>query len=289
MQMLPRPRSIGLDSRGNLMKLEFLRSGFLTASLCAACGLANAALTSVQLGCQGTPGSTVIDSSGGVASDSCATSGVIDLGFGAGTFTSAADGIAGYVSGTWDSDVTYIHQVPTGVGVGPVANSQVGALDSLTLLAPVAGVLSFTTSVTRLFGSGGDVTISTGTNFGFVIALGTDVCSLTDSGSCTVSIAFSPGDTFLYNWGGSSLAAASGSGGLGTGFAFDGGSFALQAVTFRDNAGNPISGASIQSMSGAQYVTTVTLPIPEPETWALMLAGLGSLAMVSRRRRRAAH
>jgi hypothetical protein len=269
------------------MKLEFLRSVLLAAALCTASGLADAAFTSVQLNCQNAPPRQVIDTSGGPASDSCSTSGVIDIfGFAQGPFTAAADGFADYAFGSWGAAVTYTHPVSTGTGIGALATSQVGAIDSLTLLAPVAGVLSFTASVNRIFGSGVDFGISAGTLFGYVIALGTDECLLHDSGSCTVSIPFSPGDVVLYNWGGSSDAAVSGSGFVGSGFAFDSGSFEIQNITFRDAAGNPINGASIQSQSGFDYLGAVQPPIPEPETWALMLAGLSGMAMLSRRRRR---
>ncbi len=266
------------------MKLGLLRSGLL-AVLCTVCAIANAAFTGALANCANTIASEVIDSSGGSASDSCANSGVINLGFDVGTFTSAADALAGYVSGSWSADVTYNHQMETGIGVGPLATGRGEAIDSLSLLSPVAGVLSFTASVSRMFGSAADVSLSVGTQFSFLVGLGSDVCQLVDSGSCTVSVAFSPGDVVSYVWLGQSTAALSGSGQLGSGSVFDGGSFGLQAVTFRDNAGNPIAGASIQAMSGAQYLTTV--PVPEPETWALMLAGLGSLAMVARQRRRA--
>lgn len=266
-----------------------VRSGFLAAMLCTVCGLANAAFTYVQLGCQGASPQEVIVVGGGSASDSCATSGGLEAyGNVWGTFTAAGGGFADMKTGSWEASVTYDHQVEAGVGVGPFVYAQVGAIENLTFSAPagIAGTFSFTSTATRVFGFGADPGLSAGVAWGYSISLGQDVCALIDSGSCTVSIAVAAGAVVAapYSWGGSTQAGAFGSGQLGSAFAFDPGAFELQAVTFRDNAGNLVSGASIQSESGTQYLT----PVPEPETWALMLAGQGLLTMMVWRRRRRA-
>jgi hypothetical protein len=57
-----------------------------------------------------------------------------------------------------------------------------------------------------------------------------------------------------------------------------------------DQFGNLIAGAGFTSDSGYDYLTppgsrVVTAPVPEPETWALMLGGTGLLAFMSRRRK----
>lgn len=285
MRRLTRPRSIGLDSRGDLMKVGFLRSGFLAAVLCTAWGYADAAFTYVQLFCQGGGFQEVINSSGGPASDTCMDSGRITIGIdGGGTFTSAAGGNADFGGGNLAAAVTYTHLVETGVSVGPTATAGVGAFDRLSGFDPM--VESFWTwGLNRLFGSGADPGITAVPTISFVVALGDSICELADTGFCTVTKFFGVTDA-IFAWGAISTASVSGSGSLGSGFAFDPGTIGLQSVTFRDSAGNLVS-SSFQSDSGFDYLAAVAPPIPEPETWALMLAGLGSLVMVSRRRRRA--
>lgn len=48
-----------------------------------------------------------------------------------------------------------------------------------------------------------------------------------------------------------------------------------------DASGNPVSGWSVQSVHGVDLTT----PVPEPSTWAQMLAGLGVFGWLVRRRR----
>ncbi len=49
----------------------------------------------------------------------------------------------------------------------------------------------------------------------------------------------------------------------------------------------PVGGARCGLSANAAIGTFTTLPVPEPETYALMLAGLGAIGLVARRRRRA--
>lgn len=49
----------------------------------------------------------------------------------------------------------------------------------------------------------------------------------------------------------------------------------------------PVGGAHCGLSANAAIGTFTTLPVPEPETYALMLAGLGAIGFVARRRRRA--
>lgn len=57
-----------------------------------------------------------------------------------------------------------------------------------------------------------------------------------------------------------------------------------------DQNGSVVANASFTSESGYDYISppgslvVVTAPIPEPETWALMLAGLGVIGALARRR-----
>ncbi len=46
------------------------------------------------------------------------------------------------------------------------------------------------------------------------------------------------------------------------------------------SGGNPVTGYTVSSLSGFNYAA----PVPEPETWAMMLAGLGLLGGLTRRR-----
>ena len=65
-----------------------------------------------------------------------------------------------------------------------------------------------------------------------------------------------------------------------------------QYVQFTADAGVDILGLaftnspSINAFEVANF--TVTAPVPEPETYVLMLAGLGAVGFMSRRRRRQA-
>ncbi len=57
-----------------------------------------------------------------------------------------------------------------------------------------------------------------------------------------------------------------------------------------DPSGNVVAAAGFTSASGYDYITppgslTATAPVPEPETWALMLAGIGVIGLISRRRK----
>jgi PEP-CTERM motif len=64
-----------------------------------------------------------------------------------------------------------------------------------------------------------------------------------------------------------------------------------QYVQFSALAGNKITSLSFNNVPGrdafesANYSVNVTAPVPEPETYALLLAGLGAVAFVARRRR----
>lgn len=62
----------------------------------------------------------------------------------------------------------------------------------------------------------------------------------------------------------------------------------ISSLTFDSTAGVAVNGRGIpQDLSHANlYITTAVPPVPEPETYALMLAGLGALGFVARRRRR---
>jgi|KBSMisStaDraftv2_1062788.scaffolds.fasta_scaffold69159_3 hypothetical protein len=62
----------------------------------------------------------------------------------------------------------------------------------------------------------------------------------------------------------------------------------FQLVSFTAGAGSLITSLVFTSTSNAFEVGRFsTTPVPEPETYALLLAGLGALGFVSRRRRRA--
>ena len=55
-----------------------------------------------------------------------------------------------------------------------------------------------------------------------------------------------------------------------------------------DQNGNLVAGAGFTSQSGYDYLTppgSLLAPVPEPEVWAMMLAGLGVLGAVRRRRK----
>jgi hypothetical protein len=59
-----------------------------------------------------------------------------------------------------------------------------------------------------------------------------------------------------------------------------------------NNAGSPysihIDGVTLAHSSHASYAGTldlVAIPVPEPETYAMMLAGLGLMGFIARRRR----
>jgi hypothetical protein len=53
-----------------------------------------------------------------------------------------------------------------------------------------------------------------------------------------------------------------------------------------DNAIGPAKWTFSQAAGGGDYTLTYTAPIPEPETWALMLAGMALVGGVARRRAR---
>ena len=79
----------------------------------------------------------------------------------------------------------------------------------------------------------------------------------------------------------------------GTGSVVPGGTGNIGEFSQIDNiaviAGNPYSyrltGTIVGAPSGAYTFTAVAAPIPEPETYALMLAGLGIVGFVAARRR----
>lgn len=59
------------------------------------------------------------------------------------------------------------------------------------------------------------------------------------------------------------------------------------SLTFSSTAGVAVNGNGIpQALSHAALYSGVVRPVPEPETYALLMAGLAALGFVSRRRRR---
>jgi hypothetical protein len=50
---------------------------------------------------------------------------------------------------------------------------------------------------------------------------------------------------------------------------------------------NLMSGATLTSASGEDWTRPLAAPVPEPESWAMLMAGIGLLAAVGRRRRQA--
>jgi hypothetical protein len=69
----------------------------------------------------------------------------------------------------------------------------------------------------------------------------------------------------------------------------NGGEFAVFSVTGASlssmDAGALLAGIHVRSLYNGQSEGFVTTPVPEPSTYALMLAGLGALGFVARRRR----
>jgi hypothetical protein len=74
----------------------------------------------------------------------------------------------------------------------------------------------------------------------------------------------------------------------GTYLATHGGSFQFSNLNLNGALIN--TGGNVQFVSGAQIPTfsPFTVPIPEPETYAMLLAGLGLLGWVGRRRKQKA-
>lgn len=56
-------------------------------------------------------------------------------------------------------------------------------------------------------------------------------------------------------------------------------------VGIYDASGHALSGYSLTSASGVDWTRPLAAPVPEPETWALMLTGLGLLGFAARRQK----
>lgn len=59
----------------------------------------------------------------------------------------------------------------------------------------------------------------------------------------------------------------------------------VSITRLQDGSGADIPLNTLQVISGSGRVFTATAPIPEPETWALLLAGFGALGFAARRRK----
>ena len=74
-----------------------------------------------------------------------------------------------------------------------------------------------------------------------------------------------------------------------TGIADYSDTFAWGGITsVTDSTGALLTGLTLQSRDGFDYFADLAAPIPEPKTYAMMLAGLGTLGFMARRRKRQA-
>jgi hypothetical protein len=55
-----------------------------------------------------------------------------------------------------------------------------------------------------------------------------------------------------------------------------------------DEQGQPISGFNVTSSSGANYLNDFASAVPELEAYIMLLAGLGFIGLITRRRKRIA-